>query len=225
MPASSHPAGNATHRTSGSDTAILQAHRHVAALAAKAGVRPDAVRVAAVPHFAAPLTVPPKAEIEKLKAHLRRVIRAVFRDAPEPEAATRIDPPRAIETTACAACRGHCCISGGKNAAFLTPQVVAAYRRSRPTASEAEVFEAYQSALPQRTVRGSCLYHGAKGCGLTRAMRSQVCNSYGCSDFLALPPGDGPAAIVSHVHGAPFDIRLVTADGAAHIARDLGEDD
>lgn len=36
------------------------------------------------------------------------------------------------------------------------------------------------SAIGPRTYRGSCIYHGPKGCSLTRELRADLCNNFHC---------------------------------------------
>ncbi|MEO0990611.1 MAG: hypothetical protein AAFX00_06650 [Pseudomonadota bacterium] len=103
--------------------------------------------------------------------------------------------------------------------AFLTADVIARARAAFSGDTAEELLGRYVSALPKRSVRGSCVYHGAKGCGLVRELRSDVCNRYACADLEALPKANGTLVLIAQSHGTPFDVRLVTEHGRAFIAR------
>jgi hypothetical protein len=45
---------------------------------------------------------------------------------------------------------------------------------------------AYVARVPAATVPGSCVFHGADGCGLPREMRSDTCNRYLCDGLVEL---------------------------------------
>jgi hypothetical protein len=114
--------------------------------------------------------------------------------------ATRQDPssdsPSAVTTpqrspallsvfsAACSICQGHCCRTGGDQA-YLDTKTIDRYRRSHPEASPMDVLAAYLTLVGDTTYVGSCVYHQADGCSLPRAMRSDTCNRFYCSDLLA----------------------------------------
>lgn len=93
------------------------------------------------------------------------------------EASTTDDP--AIVGHACATCRGECCSQGGDHA-FLQPEVIARYMDSFPRQRPIEILATFMSYLPRKTYQGSCVYHGATGCGLPRKMRASLCNDFQC---------------------------------------------
>ena len=204
-------------RTSGSDTAIRNAERYVVGLATRLRVSSGQVTIAAVPYFDAAMVTPPKDRAAAFAKHMRKTIKTAFREMPEvPQTAPEpdVETPNLTVGAACAACRGLCCISGGKNNAFITPEVINRFRATDPAATADGVAAAYTASLPARIADGSCLYHGPKGCGLTRAMRSEVCNRYECGDLQAAPPvTNAPVAVVAHTHGTPWTVSLVTPEG------------
>jgi hypothetical protein len=64
-------------------------------------------------------------------------------------------------------------------------------RAERPGLSDTALIRAYVSAIPDRGVIGSCVFHGARGCTLQRDLRAELCNSYYCNgllDILKTPP-------------------------------------
>jgi hypothetical protein len=54
------------------------------------------------------------------------------------------------------------------------------------TLSAAELYALYESYLPDKHVELSCVYHGAHGCALPRAFRSNTCNRYLCGGLTQL---------------------------------------
>lgn len=97
-------------------------------------------------------------------------------------------PPIAEETRlqaasgqACACCRGSCCQGGGYSHAYLEIATLQRYRATHPDQSPREVLNTYMSHVGKETNQGSCVYHGADGCGLTRDMRADICNEFYCA--------------------------------------------
>ena len=79
----------------------------------------------------------------------------------------------------CRTCRGACC-KAGEDHAFLTRAVLSRVKAERRVATEALLLESYLDHVPETARRGSCIYHGAEGCALPRAMRSETCNRFLC---------------------------------------------
>lgn len=103
-------------------------------------------------------------------------------DRPERAAdATPPDPATdSLLGAICAVCQGFCCFYGGVRHAFLDADAMAAYRGRHPGTGDAEVAAAYLAFLPERHCEGSCVYHTANGCALSRDMRARICNAYEC---------------------------------------------
>lgn len=89
----------------------------------------------------------------------------------------------------CATCRGECCTAGGTHA-FLGQDSVLRVRAQLhadgQTLSEDALLQKYAEQLPARHYRGSCVYHTVQGCGLPRALRSNLCNRYVCGGLTQL---------------------------------------
>jgi hypothetical protein len=90
-----------------------------------------------------------------------------------------------VMETACATCRGPCCLRGGTHA-FLHESTIRRYRRTHPDATARDVMAAYVRRLPARTCRNGCVFQSATGCGLPRSMRSRTCNNTICSGLIEL---------------------------------------
>jgi hypothetical protein len=91
----------------------------------------------------------------------------------------------AVLAGACAACGGRCCRAGG-DVAYLTADTVGDFVDAHPGLDGRRVAAAYLAHVPELTVPGSCVYHGAVGCGLPREMRSVVCNRFLCDGLVEL---------------------------------------
>lgn len=118
-----------------------------------------------------------------------------------------------VVANACALCGGRCCHSGGDHAWLDAPTLrrVAADLGVPPPA----VIAAYLEHLPDRSHQGSCVYHGATGCHLPRAMRSDTCNAFYCDSLATFVRGWRAAAgecIVAACGGAD-PRRLAAVDG------------
>lgn len=109
---------------------------------------------------------------------------------------------------ACATCRGACCQRGGTNA-WLTADSVR--RALAATGLDPRALRAqYLRELPSRHYRGSCVYHTARGCALSPALRADTCHAFLC---------DGLDSLVTLVRGSrPQAVRLVAAEGSQAVA-------
>ena len=155
----------------------------------------DAVAHGPVPHLDRELVPLPETRKAAFLGHLNGVVDRAFdrADAEPPTTAATFarrlrevpDDPPALAAT-CMACRGYCCLRGALTHAFLTPESISFYRHLHPEASAGEVKDAYASRLPEQSIEGSCVYHGARGCVLPRTMRAEICNRWQCSDRLDL---------------------------------------
>lgn len=86
---------------------------------------------------------------------------------------------------ACGTCGGSCCRAGGDEA-FLRAYKFAEVLLANPGMSVQEIVAEYMSCIPLETYRGSCIFHGLNGCGLSRERRSIVCNTFLCNGLLEL---------------------------------------
>lgn len=114
-----------------------------------------------------------------------------------PPAAPVRPSPQAL-SAACATCRGFCCREGGDHA-FLDAGTLQRLRVQQPALTPHDCLELYLAALPERSVVGSCVYHGVQGCALPRELRSDICNDYFCEplrEWIHGPCAARPAAVV-----------------------------
>jgi hypothetical protein len=80
----------------------------------------------------------------------------------------------------CATCRGHCCRLGADRNAFLDALTLRRYMTAEPGQRPRDIIRAYVDRIPELSVAGSCVFHGAAGCTLPRRMRAAICNGYHC---------------------------------------------
>lgn len=94
-----------------------------------------------------------------------------------PQTPTPLDDASVLAV--CGTCRGACC-KAGENHAFLTRTVLSRVKAEQRIATDASLLESYLNRVPELAREGSCIYHGAQGCALPRAMRSETCNRFLC---------------------------------------------
>ncbi len=99
-------------------------------------------------------------------------------------AAGEPDQPLAI-INACTTCRGHCC-SAGENHGLLDERFLAWRLQQDQELTAQNIREEYLRAVPDESVNGSCIFHGPRGCVLTRDERSSTCNDYLCTPLTAV---------------------------------------
>lgn len=123
---------------------------------------------------------------------------------------------------ACGVCWGACCTYGG-NAAFICGATVRRLRNARPELSDADIVEHYMKAIPERTVEGSCILHGERGCALPREQRSSICNDFWCRPVKDWRRREGkrteprPAAVVIVLEGRALRAAVLELDPKAPI--------
>jgi hypothetical protein len=103
-------------------------------------------------------------------------------DRPVPESPEDSASQAPVIRSACTACRGSCCSSGGDHA-FLYPDHFRRYLRRHPGRSRDELLADYLSRLPAAAYEDSCVYHHKDGCALPRELRANLCNSFLCADL------------------------------------------
>jgi hypothetical protein len=124
--------------------------------------------------------------VERLKEHLRDVLREI-REAKKAPLPTPIEPEpdgfkAVIARTACTLCKGHCCRNGADDA-FLDDRTLARFKLTQPKISDQAIVRLYAGHVPSEGYIGSCIFHGKKGCTLGRSMRADICNTYFCRDL------------------------------------------
>ncbi|OSQ45626.1 hypothetical protein MGEO_18085 [Marivita geojedonensis] len=146
-----------------------------------------------VPFVDRPLVPLPADRRASFETHLRQVVDNSFTETPEgseplppkddpdyaQRAADEAEEPSVLNA-ACIACRGDCCLPGGTHHAFLSARTIDRFRWRHPSARAKDVISYYLAALPDESVQGSCVYHGAFGCTLKREDRSSICNTFLC---------------------------------------------
>jgi hypothetical protein len=175
---------------------------------------PAAVPAVPLPAYApAPLAPLPAARKRAFMAHLRAELDEAFGPArPRRTAAAAAAKPAApapdFVAAACATCRGACCANGGEHA-YFDADAIRRQRAADPTLTRAALEARYAAALEGPRHAGSCVFHGARGCVLPRAMRGELCNRFLCSELQRglARAGGGPALLVACADAA---IRRVT---------------
>ena len=162
----------------------------VASALAAVGVEAEAAAFGVVPRMTRPLAPLPEARRAGFAARLDAMLDALFAApaggdgaGPEPDAETlrrHAAHEPALGAAACGACRGACCTLGASTDAFLTPDELRRARAALGEAGRAALRDAYLSRLPEVSVEGSCVFHGAVGCTLPREIRAGICNGFVC---------------------------------------------
>lgn len=125
---------------------------------------------------------------QAFRKYLENLVERVFAAAPTrpaaPEEQTSApcasSPAGRLTTRACTLCKGQCCVSGGRNNAWIKLETIVRYRDAHPDGSAHEIVNTYMAAIGSRTYQPSCIYHGSHGCTLSRELRSDTCNNYFC---------------------------------------------
>jgi len=146
-----------------------------------------------LPANADPLAPQDPARRAEFARHLAEIAEGMLLDrTPLPTIPQGIEAPAndrdRLSVGACTACRGSCCRAGGDHA-YLTEETLARVLHDHPDRTLAQVLETYLQLLPAETVRDSCVYHSATGCGLPRELRSETCNQYLCGKLRNLQAG------------------------------------
>lgn len=149
----------------------------------------EAFPLVVVPAFTAKLVNLPQRRRRNFRDHLMSLIAqsaapvkaAATRDRssdarPVPDLAPGV---RAVLGMACACCKGRCCESGADHA-YLDVGTIRRYRAAHPEQRPRDVLAAYWDRVGSRTYEGSCIFHQADGCALSRDMRSDLCNRHYC---------------------------------------------
>ncbi len=79
----------------------------------------------------------------------------------------------------CIQCQGACCIAGADKG-FVEIQLLRRVMTEQPGLRPRDLYQLYMQHLPNKSVKGSCIFHTQTGCNLPRKLRSDVCNGYLC---------------------------------------------
>jgi hypothetical protein len=127
------------------------------------------------------------AERREQRRHLAALVDATVSTTPPPtdEAAATPDDASALPGRVCAFCAGRCCRHGAYSHAFVDRALLERWVAAHPGSTLQDAAADYAARLPERHVEASCLHHGAAGCTLPRAMRSDICNRHACDALTA----------------------------------------
>ena len=147
-----------------------------------------------VPRSERPLGAAEPERVWRLRKHLI----AVLRRARTMGDSTPVRPELTgfaarVAAVGCTMCGGFCCKGGGDHA-YLDEATMVRVRASGPRLSARGMLRSYLARVPAESYRGSCVFHGAKGCTLDRWQRSDVCNDYFCAGLDAFLRGGDLAA-------------------------------
>jgi hypothetical protein len=156
----------------------------------------------------------PEARRDAFSRHIEATVAQAIARGPsnapvrDPRDEASLEPPSpslgVVLGAACGTCRGFCCTKGGDRA-FLAVETLQRYLLAHPAHDEASVVASYVAHLPPETIDASCVFHGARGCTLTREMRSDTCNRYYCGALhelqRAVPDDAIPRAFVVAADG------------------------
>jgi len=139
-----------------------------------------------LPAIRRPLTELPELRKQAFRAHLLQMIDEATTDPnanPEERTSSEAAPAvAAVLDRACGLCQGACCTTAGTHA-YVTAQTIRGYLRLHPGAKPGDVLERYLSSVPERTIEGSCVFHGPMGCVLPREIRGDTCNWFFCLEL------------------------------------------
>lgn len=169
----------------------------------------DSVRLVTIPSGSTNLATSDKDRVAEYTEHLRATIAAAFAQSTEAGSAgdtqkARLDRVEALferEPTLpilsdmlCGMCRGSCCMAG-KNTGYVAVSTIRRVMAANPDADEEGILATYLTYLPDQSIAGSCINHGATGCTLPRDIRSDTCNGYYCDElreWQEMPPASRP---------------------------------
>ncbi len=171
------------------DKAFAESAPQVAKAIEAIAATPETIARTKLPYQENSLQALPSERREAFEKHLRWIAARAFTEA-VPDAdltyrdAIELDQPDVMDA-ACARCKGGCCALGG-DTGFLQDEDVGRMRQRNPEVSEEEVVDAYLALVPEEAISESCVYHGAEGCALPRAMRNNQCNTFYCKPLRTL---------------------------------------
>lgn len=82
----------------------------------------------------------------------------------------------------CTTCKGGCCVKGAEKA-YLSVDTILRIIKQQPTIRPQALLDVYLSSLETKVIKGSCINHTKKGCGLKREYRSEICNRFYCDEL------------------------------------------
>lgn len=157
-----------------------------------------------------------------LRKHLIQALRGLRAVKHPDHVASPVRPQPAgfvaeVARTACSLCRGYCCKGGGDDG-YLDEATVARVRRAKPALGAISLIRLYVDLVPDESYEGSCVFHGKRGCTLSRPLRSDVCNSYFCrglEDYVRGGDTSAPVIVIAGEGEKMRTARTPAGDGAA----------
>jgi hypothetical protein len=156
---------------------------------------PDDLPLATVPSYDRSIANLPEKRRRRFRDHLNRQIGLAVKrpfhpldDSDDSGYPAEIHPTPAQQAAlakACGTCRGYCCSQGGDRA-WLDGPAIRSYMAAHSGARPRDILKAYLDRLPQKSCRGSCVYHTSSGCALPRSMRAAICNNHYCAGLREL---------------------------------------
>jgi hypothetical protein len=169
---------------------------------------PASLRLAIIPYYNQPVVKLSRKRRAEFRTHLAGLLRQAFDGKFDSAAVADLEAELRHHAqaqsddpaigAACTVCTGFCCREGGTRA-YLEVGVIRSYMARHPGMRLREVAKAYLSKLPDATSKGSCVYHGPRGCGLPREMRSSLCNTHYCGGMKDLRneiASEGPKTVL-----------------------------
>jgi hypothetical protein len=104
----------------------------------------------------------------------------------------------------CFTCKGGCCVKGNDQA-YLSVDTIRRIKQQKPRIRPQALLNIYLSSLATKVIKGSCINHTNKGCGLQREYRSDICNRFYCDEL--------------HDYSAQYDMHSDSISGALVINR------
>lgn len=156
----------------------------------------------------------------RLRRHIARLLRNMSTPAEVPAASeTWMAPPTPLGLAACTMCQGRCCGHGG-DLAYLTELTMARVVAAEANPSASRLLRRYLQRVPDKAVRGSCIFHGERGCTLDRPLRADICNRYYCAPvrgfFRTAAAREGRDVLVTAVQdGVLHDVCMVKGTTSA----------
>lgn len=148
--------------------------------------------VSIIPHTQAKIGCSEPQRTKQLQEHVELLVQQAVCQRPDPsdipcDMSDYHDEPSENEDVVfhngCRMCQGHCCVAG-RTHAFLSISTIRRVASEKPQLTPMQIVDEYVERIPQKSVVGSCVFHGEMGCVLPRGMRADMCNRFLCRDLL-----------------------------------------
>ncbi|MEO7521843.1 MAG: hypothetical protein ABIW79_08510 [Gemmatimonas sp.] len=124
--------------------------------------------------------------VTTLRSRVDRAHAGADANADRPAAPNHAAHLESVLQSGCGVCGGACCTRGGHHA-FLSAADLARTAHAMTNGDTGVALEVlYTAHLPATHYEESCVFHGAAGCALPRAIRADTCNRYLCGGLATL---------------------------------------